>query len=331
MASYPVTVFRWDDPGAPQIGNGRASDIINIWQKCLVDGYGDKDPLGWTRPFYDAPTQRAIFRNSVAAGGSGGYVQLQAASGIDADYQDMRMTPAKSFADGNIIQPGFFHTFRVQNLSGNNRLNKWMVIGTGSSFYFLIIPNNVPIFAGNWCPSMFVGDIFSRIPNDAGRFIVYANTTGNGNQSSTSFQSTLGIFANSESYLGSYGLNLRLYDSDNSNSWQDYRAVRTGPTTGTFVVASLSTLTQLFHPVALTTSSTYIGIQMSSDSEIALATKPAFRGYLPGLFTSLFPYPNNTPWPFVVDDTNFTYWILHAPSGAVSTFIQSDTWYDPFN
>ena len=71
-----VTTYRWDDAGAPQLTGRTPAEIIDVIYKCAVTGYGEKSPLGWTRPFYDAANQAAAFRNNVAAGGSGGYVKI---------------------------------------------------------------------------------------------------------------------------------------------------------------------------------------------------------------------------------------------------------------
>ena len=66
-----VTVYRWDDPGAPQIVDGRPSEFINVFKKCLVEGYGDKQPLGWQVQLEEA-INKISFINDVTAGGSGG-------------------------------------------------------------------------------------------------------------------------------------------------------------------------------------------------------------------------------------------------------------------
>lgn len=58
-------VFRWDDADAPQLkGTSGMSDtrgqLLNILDKCLVDGYGDKTSLGWERTHTD--TYKRVFR-----------------------------------------------------------------------------------------------------------------------------------------------------------------------------------------------------------------------------------------------------------------------------
>lgn len=332
MASYPVTVYRWDDPGAPQIGTGRASDIINIWHKCLVEGYGTKTPLGWTRPFYDAATQRAIFRNDISGGGSGGYVELKAVSGVDTNYQDMRMTPGKSLVSDNLVQPGYFDSFRIHPLSGNSELDKWIIFGTGFAFYFLVIPKDVPLGGTyTWFPSMFIGDIFSVMPNDVGRFITYFSPNGDGDSSSISNYGTISTLTIVPYLFGTHGLNLKIYNSDNSAGSTNYRVIVTGPTSATFNPSNTPNLPQIFHPAAVCQKTSYTGVFASNDSEQLSVINPLFRGYLPGLFTSLFSYPHSTAWPFTVNDSTGDYLLLHTPAYAPSTFIQTDNWYDPFN
>lgn len=61
----PVTVFRWDDEGAPQVELA-AGSIKTILKACLVTGYGEgnkrKDGLGWEMAFEKA--QEACFRST---------------------------------------------------------------------------------------------------------------------------------------------------------------------------------------------------------------------------------------------------------------------------
>ncbi len=79
MALTTTREFRSTDAGAPvltgQVGSGIA------WLKaCLVNGYGSgggaKQGAGWTIAFEDAPNNVCVFRNSLAAGGSGCYLRV---------------------------------------------------------------------------------------------------------------------------------------------------------------------------------------------------------------------------------------------------------------
>lgn len=73
--------FRWDDSGAPVL-SGTAGSLLAIVRACLVGtsgvAYGSgptaKPAAGWTEPF--SGTNKAAFRNSLAAGGSGCYLRV---------------------------------------------------------------------------------------------------------------------------------------------------------------------------------------------------------------------------------------------------------------
>lgn len=58
MTTY---VYTSADASAPVL-SGTVGALAALLQACLVDGYGARAPAGWTRPFYDAPTNTAVFR-----------------------------------------------------------------------------------------------------------------------------------------------------------------------------------------------------------------------------------------------------------------------------
>lgn len=57
------TIYRSSDASAPVL-TGTAGDLINLLDKCLVNGYGAKAAAGWTRNtgFAGNTTTRAVFR-----------------------------------------------------------------------------------------------------------------------------------------------------------------------------------------------------------------------------------------------------------------------------
>lgn len=50
----PVTVYRYDDVGAPVLSSPSAGSLIGVLDACLVNGYGGKPPAGWTKPYSGA-------------------------------------------------------------------------------------------------------------------------------------------------------------------------------------------------------------------------------------------------------------------------------------
>ncbi len=76
MARTP-TVYRWDDPGAPDLNAimPTANDKIllfmhTVLKACLVDGYGTKAAAGWTMPHEEFTSNgcRFVLRNSAGSG-----------------------------------------------------------------------------------------------------------------------------------------------------------------------------------------------------------------------------------------------------------------------
>ncbi|MCL1048940.1 hypothetical protein L2755_04755, partial [Shewanella abyssi] len=61
----PARIYRWDDEGAPTVvRDTRMSDIISLLKKCLIEGYGEKEGLGWSLAFDDPANLKVAFRNS---------------------------------------------------------------------------------------------------------------------------------------------------------------------------------------------------------------------------------------------------------------------------
>ncbi len=69
--------YRSTDSGAPVL-DGTVGSLVSLVRACLVGtagvAYGSKAAAGWTEPF--TGTNKAAFRNSLAAGGTGVYVRI---------------------------------------------------------------------------------------------------------------------------------------------------------------------------------------------------------------------------------------------------------------
>lgn len=171
--TQPVTVYRWDDVGAPQVVNGTPSEYITILKKCLVEGYGSKTPLGWTVEQEESTPPFIAFKNNVAAGGSGGVVMFSAVdnavrtlvtgqSCLDFVDKDTAGRTGNNFALGS------------GSSSGNYMLTRWLIIGTATGFYYfswMPYRETYNYNATHQSASFFCGDFNSFTPNDPARFI----------------------------------------------------------------------------------------------------------------------------------------------------------------
>lgn len=339
MASHPVTVYRWDDPGAPQLPNGKPSEIIDILTKCLVDGYGDKTSLGWTRPFYDATNQAVAFRNSVADGGSGGYVRFASSNGTDNNNVMMTVSSAGSMTDINTsVNQGNIQGFTISSGSGANKLDRWMLIGTPTAFYFVTARNTQNHSVGFiYIPLGFCGDIHAVIPNDAGRFIAVFNTaTANG---------TAASYTDSMNYLTvtistSASAILKMYDSDNAGLSTNYgfaslNSAQAQQNDARFNGAPTYPNHRLPVPVnrpsmspdnITASNSDRLGVEPMNST-----LRPYHRGFLPGMFTTLYPGYRALTWPGnVILDGISHLPLVNTNSAAVAIFINLEQWDDPY-
>ncbi|WP_046005779.1 hypothetical protein [Pseudoalteromonas rubra] len=179
----PVTVYRWDDSGAPQISTGAAKEWFTILKQCLVEGYGDKQPLGWkvVNEVNDPP--HLCLQNNTAQGASGGYVLLDAENNNSSGI--VKIVSALDYSDesmhSRVGRPNIFGSYTS---SGTHQCKNWIIIATYYGFFLfassdhLALGNNL-----NRKPAVFYycGDYIPVIQNDPCRFVVLT-----GNQGTTS-------------------------------------------------------------------------------------------------------------------------------------------------
>lgn len=323
----PVTVYRWDDVGAPQLNTGKPSEIINVLKKCLVEGYGSKLPLDWSIVFEDNVTQKIVFQNKVAAGGSGGMVRFRSNTATDANYTVMRFVAAKSFADiDNPFQAGFEQAFQQQAAVQKG----WVIIGTPKSFYFMICRVPALTSSGSKMSSsvtynshIFVGDFESFIPNDSGRF-VSANGTAlsdagtswfNTLDSDNAFEGTLQQLSVMRSDGGSFAMSHGLISFfRGATSSQNSEA-----------------LPKILVPVCIrVATSQSVGSNLSDTNGNNINNSllfPFLRGKLPGMFQGDYAGYSETNWPVIKTIDSKEMWLVKNASGnGCSMWIDLESW-----
>lgn len=348
MASYPATVYRWDDSGAPQLVNGKISSFFDVLQKCLVEGYGEKSPLGWTRSYYDPVNFKAAWRNSVADGGSGGSAYFYSNTNTDADRTVIRQTSCINITDtGVITKQGRLTTLQIGSFTNSG----WVLIGTPIGFYFysfMVGPTNSSVSLDTTSSSsnrisFYAGDLFSIVPNDAGRFVYYS---GNSNSAGNNFPSGDLSTAASNISIGSINTSpnvqsngFKIYDVDGSNDFTVYGYAGM-LNTGVDGSSNDTSVAPLIYPKLLTnvlikhtgnlndsTNTDRNGIPIKISP-----TRPGIRGVLPGLFCTHFAFGYGQPLPFILTEDGVTYHaLMAAASNSASCFIiNAEVWDDPF-
>jgi hypothetical protein len=288
----PVTVYRWDDVGAPQLSiSPKPSEFIAVLKACLVDGYGTKTPLGWSVTLEDVTTRKVVFSSDVNTGASGGSVQFWSKDGSDSDGMRLYVRAAESIVSlDSFIKPSFLfeHYHGYQN-------SQWVIIGTTAGFYVFPHYSKTTVNylnSGQYEVIYFVGDIDSNYPNDMGRFTVWAHSITS-DLGSVNYSHSLAFVA------GSNGGGGRLYGVDGNDTPIAYvnnaSPMIVSKPSSNYTLESQGIVAALL-PVLITASSTTSldsdGIYCSFSSK-----NPYFRGVVPGLSLMPFNGYGDAQWP----------------------------------
>lgn len=324
--TYPVTVYRWDDPGAPQITTayGTANEVKAVLDACLINGYGSKTPLGWTKVFDDS--NGVVYQNKVAAGGSGGMVRFWPKSGnwnsASTDFAAaMTFQSAKSYVSSNTpVKPSgpwpFYHPV------SNNGLKAWVLIGTAIGFYLFF----------HWCDpsksltnsyykmtntafsaSCYIGDILSLLPGDAYKFVTVGYDQVN-LMNVTYFGAQFTLSNSGAMSISSSSIGVTFYDTDGGTGTSLYQLKLPFGDYGSVVPAAGYADPVLICPVALLNSS------FSTANNDQAAKQPYCRGFMPGMVTSLFGDGGaNTYWPYTRQIAGVQHWLLDAYSSSATS------------
>jgi hypothetical protein len=314
----PVTVYRHTDVGAPIVLPTKPSDWLIILKACLVDGYGEKLPLGWTLEFGDVGSLKMVFKNNLTDGGSGGAVQVQSHGGTDNLGEYVRFTPAKAISALDVFsQPCGYRGIKTSN--NGNYVNGWTIVGCGRAFfikqeYSLTTYNTQITEFYSYGAQLWIGDIQSAVPNDQSIFTMVSG----GYNRSASANSLLIDGVNQIGY--SSPPSLQLYDINNSGISANY---------------DVSTLYSIAN-----TSSGYTADPINNNSPMIFSPAmvlrdspssidlPANRGVIPGLFVFAYRGFWGASFPLVRTMGVNTYEILGGRSVPTYAVLLSGEWYD---
>lgn len=308
----PVTVYRHTDVGAPQLSSCTPSEWINILKKVLVDGYGDKTPLGWTIAFEDAATFAIAFRSSTQDG-VGGYVQFSSISGTNGGETDLKITTAPTMVGLNsFTRPSWS---RLLNLITTAK--GWEIIGTTKGFWLIQHRTTTLLNSMNTTGSVgqcafFIGEIESFYPNDPSRFVLYTGDASNSDSSSSSYSSYIGNTTTTAA---------RMYDLDGGGGDSMYSST----TAITFVSsntvdngdAEVLGFQHILSPMIL---------RQANNANIANLNLPPMRGKIPGLLVSSFGGYGNQNWPKELTLNGHTH-VLMRGYLSNSQWINTEVWY----
>jgi hypothetical protein len=162
-------IYRSTDTGAPVL-TGQVGSLLNLLDKCLVDGYTGKTAAGWSRQF--TGTNKTAYRNSVAAGGTGMYLRVVDAN---AGYATVQVYASMSDIDtGADVAPATAQfasgVFWSKSVSSNTTARPWVVVADELTVWILIQNGSPGTYVYD---SVFgAGDIASELASDPWRYFV---------------------------------------------------------------------------------------------------------------------------------------------------------------
>ncbi len=326
--ALPVTVYRWDDAGAPQMASpSKASQLFEVLKKCLVEGYGDKPSLGWTLPFSSADGLELIFKNSYLDG-SGSFVKFWTTGGVDSDngYVYFCGTPMITSINEDILaitNRGFQHSIHTKFL-------KWILIGTSAGFYLLTNRGSDKMAANKPTnPCFFIGDINSFYSVDSAKFIT-AEASMSSDKSSVSYiyQRPLGGALNN-SYV------TRMIETDGNVNHKTMKLALPFATTNKAVNGEATTANFVtFTPVLGVGGATPAGtgsVNFDSENNVCMDSDlhPAQRGTIPGLLQSVYAGFSDQSWPYIKQINSQPHYLLQHPNlDACQMWVNAEQWYD---
>ncbi|WP_137225795.1 hypothetical protein [Shewanella sp. MEBiC00475] len=326
----PVTVYRWDDVGAPQLVDRKPSEFIGILKKCLVDGYGTKQPAGWSVAFESASSDQIVFTNDPTKG-TGSSVKLYGLNNGDAVNGILYFDPAFAYSDiDTAIKKGYragFHPF-------NSTFNNWMVIATSTAFY--LIASNLNKVSGYDTRNdviIFVGDFLSVLPLDTGRFIAINNTTLNGDESYTSMTSWAYCLQRAwydRSMASSNYEPMKIYDADGSDNFNGYGLVSpNAPTTGSTAVDLSAIKRGLYFPIYIQMKGKTITDTSKDINGVSLFNSdisPTLRGFLNGISVEMSPRYSLENWPVFDTINGKSHLLLRCMTTSAFVWLNCEEW-----
>ncbi|MCS6114458.1 hypothetical protein [Shewanella baltica] len=284
----PVTVYRWDDAGAPVISSsGKPSEMINVLKKCLVDGYGTKSPLGWSVAFEDAVSFKIAFRNSTTQGG-GGYFSIRSTTGADTANGVMKMQSAQAMTDiDTFVKAANFASIRLSSIH-----RKWIIIGTSRGFYAVFGRNDIATYSLGYSeePLFFVGDIDTLITNDVDAFKLIMSPYASGNVSATGYNYSMTyMFASVTSTCALF------YNADGSAGSQLYRW-RMPYEIIPYLSALTSPTTKFLSQIIIESNNPQSPDSAGTIQHCSLKM-PSLRGVMPGMLMANSNADSTMSWP----------------------------------
>lgn len=268
-------IYRSTDSSAPVL-TGQASSLIDLLDACLVNGYGAKTAAGWTKPY--TGTNKAAFRNSVAAGGTGMYLRvLDNGSGTGGArealvrcYLTMSDVDTGTIETPTVAQLAASIVWRKSN-SADSTARAWVLVADELTMYLTTDDGYAPAL-------MAAGDIVSYVPGDAYGYFIAGRSSQAG---ASSYGTGRGLVLRSVSWATPTASGLYLARGFAGSGYPVAAAVPTLASTSTSAgqVIGGGGSSQIAAPAPGTALDMWIPAWVQSEGTV--------RGHFPGLFVPL--------------------------------------------
>ncbi|WP_281645565.1 hypothetical protein [Parendozoicomonas sp. Alg238-R29] len=200
MAANHVTVYRSDDPSAPNLVGIPVSEVpYRLLKACLVDGYPGKPGAGWTMHFVSDDLKKCAVRNETQTG----YARFDASvkpqgypvrvdifeTMTDIESGSNQWSYKESSGSGALINALYF-----ANSNFNSSSFRWWVVASERSCYIFLADHD-NLYGNSRC-AFFMGEpIVPELRQEAlGNFIACCSASSN---SQTSYMGQSGFHRHS--------------------------------------------------------------------------------------------------------------------------------------
>lgn len=139
-------VYKSTDSNAPVL-SGTKGSLINLLTKCLVEGYGDKAPAGWTREYANVALTIAAFRNNSTTG-NGVFLRVDEATpaALQVYLQGFEVMTDENTGTGNFYDTAT-STLITKSTTADATPRAWVLIASDKTLYLFVF-SEVSAFTG---------------------------------------------------------------------------------------------------------------------------------------------------------------------------------------
>lgn len=175
-------VYLSTDDNAPVVSGANSACIINLIKKCLIDGYGDKAPVGgWTMPYANAEGTQAVFRNDHEGGATGFYLLIDSKQSSYNNYYYAGAFESMTSVSAGVFPFGWSNSSKQPKNGGlqssvydDTQSRAWIVAATKKWLFVNVYYNATTLPAAadagtsnNHSCGFWFGDIERRHPDDS--------------------------------------------------------------------------------------------------------------------------------------------------------------------